>query len=281
MKIFKFCDFLLEDFNGKFEMLGIGSIEIHTSAIDYRSGQHYMTTFATLNNETIGWVDWSEYNKEIYIDYVEVKEPYRMKGLAKKLFNIIKESEPGKKIHYGYTSELGSKFLKAHLKETFVPKNIENREKEAKEKYVLVYPKEPTHVYLKTDRPIIRPYELTVSFSYDDDHKIFGFCQFKIKTSKNVVVDLENANIEIFDNYAEIDFHIHPRYKEDLKFKDKKDLEIFADYVAKRAAYEEYEYDSQEGLIIASMKERKRAIEKAEHIKEMLIRDNSHLVYTK
>ncbi len=111
-----FGSFLNEDFNGKFNLPGLGEIEIDTEMKDYHSGQSYLSTYATLNDKTIGRVDWSEYNKEIYIDFVEVKDPYKRKGIATKMFDVIKDTNPNQKIHYGMTSELGTKFLAAYRK---------------------------------------------------------------------------------------------------------------------------------------------------------------------
>lgn len=114
-RIFRYENFLNEDEHPSVEVAGIGKVRLFTEMNDYHSGQSYMVSYAVgPDDEELGHCDWSEYNKEISIDMMEVKEKYRRKGIATLLMNTIKETNPGQKINYGYSTDDGTKWLQKY-----------------------------------------------------------------------------------------------------------------------------------------------------------------------
>lgn len=83
---------------------------------DYHSGQSYMTAYAKLDGETVGWCDYSIYDNKVYIDMLEVDKEYQRKGIATGLMNFIKKENEGKKIIPGMATDDGDKFWKAYTK---------------------------------------------------------------------------------------------------------------------------------------------------------------------
>mgnify|MGYP006344596123 FL=1 len=74
-----------------------------------------MTTYAMdSHNNWLGYCEWSEYEREISIEMMEVRPEFRRKGIASFIMDVIKEESPGIKIDHGYGSEDGSKWLKAY-----------------------------------------------------------------------------------------------------------------------------------------------------------------------
>lgn len=101
---------LNEDDYGSFK-LGTDEVKLTTDCRDYHSGQAYMSTYATVNNRTVGHIDWSEYENKIYIDYVQVVDSYKRKVIATAMMDSLAKYNPGKEIVHGYTSDEGGKFL--------------------------------------------------------------------------------------------------------------------------------------------------------------------------
>lgn len=92
------------------------NIEYNETMRDYHSGQSYMTAYAKLNGETVGWCDYSIYQGKVYIDILEVDKTYQRKGIATGLMNFIKQENEGKKIIPGMSTDAGNKFWKAYKK---------------------------------------------------------------------------------------------------------------------------------------------------------------------
>ena len=97
---------LLEGFN----------VEYSETMRDYHSGQSYMTAYAKLDGEVVGWCDYSIYQNKVYIDMLEVDNAYQRKGIATGLMNFIKQENEGKKIIPGMATDAGDKFWKAYTK---------------------------------------------------------------------------------------------------------------------------------------------------------------------
>ncbi len=83
---------------------------------DYHSGQSFMNAYAYSNNVMVGRVDYSIYDKKIYIDFIEVNPEYRRKGIATKLVDFIKRENPNMPIIPGYATEEGHKFWEKYRK---------------------------------------------------------------------------------------------------------------------------------------------------------------------
>lgn len=93
------------------------------------SGQHDLTSYATLDGIVVGYVDYSIFQSEIHIEMVEVSEEYKRMGIATKLFNFIRLKNSGMNVIPGYSTAEGHEFYSAYktkwIKEDInVPINI-------------------------------------------------------------------------------------------------------------------------------------------------------------
>ena len=83
---------------------------------DAYRGQNYYTLLARDNNNVpIGGIDYSEFEDQIYIDYIEVLKQYQRQGIGSKLYNKLVELWPNYKINWGMMTEEGYS-LKESLK---------------------------------------------------------------------------------------------------------------------------------------------------------------------
>lgn len=230
---------LREDLNSKFELEDLGLVEIHTEMRDYRSGQSYLTTYAKLGHAWLGHVDWSEYKNEVYIEYVNIKEEYRRKKIATKLFQTIKEQSPGKKINYGATTELGSKFLKSYLKEGFKPRNVETRKEEAEKMNILLLPVAP-RIKLASGLNIYRSTSYSIE-DYEYDFIVGSIdCWILFSHYGNFS---HRLNIEIDYKDIKIKKAFFTKTKELIsKFYDEEELEKFSTWLGKSVFYTRYDY---------------------------------------
>ena len=88
--------------------------DIHTySTAAYSDQVNMVKEFQDEDGNTISKIDYSIYDGDIYIDYIETQPEYRRKGLAKRLLLDLQQDakEENQKIHYGYSSEEGTAFL--------------------------------------------------------------------------------------------------------------------------------------------------------------------------
>lgn len=82
--------------------------------IDYHSGQHDYKLYAYLPDEvgtTLGWVDYSIYNDEVYINHIEVWPEYRGMGVGLALLQEMANAAPWEEIHKGYSTREGSSLV--------------------------------------------------------------------------------------------------------------------------------------------------------------------------
>lgn len=85
---------------------------------NFHNRQYDLTALAEENHKVIGYCDYTLFNNEIFIQYIEVAEEYRLKGVARQLFDFIHKEYSDKKINYGYTTDDGTKFMQAYKKES-------------------------------------------------------------------------------------------------------------------------------------------------------------------
>jgi ribosomal protein S18 acetylase RimI-like enzyme len=82
---------------------------------DYHSGETYgyIRLFDEKTKKQIGYLDWSSYRDEVYVQMIKVESEYQRKGYATKIIKYLQEQFPNKKIVYSTTTDDGDKFLKA------------------------------------------------------------------------------------------------------------------------------------------------------------------------
>jgi GNAT superfamily N-acetyltransferase len=84
------------------------------------SGQQNFKLNAELNGIVVGWVDYSIYNEDLYINIVEVVEEYRRTGIGTKLLKELQRRFPDKAFEMGTFTEQGSKLWESLPKKVII-----------------------------------------------------------------------------------------------------------------------------------------------------------------
>ena len=61
----------------------------------------------------LGGIEYSEFQDEIYINYMEIKEEYKRMGIATALYKELQRLNPNMKINWGITTDEGESFKKS------------------------------------------------------------------------------------------------------------------------------------------------------------------------
>lgn len=77
-------------------------------------GQTDMTIYAILNNIVVGYIDYSIFENEIYIEMIEVVEEEKHKGIATKMMHYLRLINSGQKIKPGYSTTEGFNFWESY-----------------------------------------------------------------------------------------------------------------------------------------------------------------------
>lgn len=88
--------------------------EIRNEVVSFYSGQMNAVLSATgPNGETVGYIQYAEYQDVPYIQYISTKEEYRRQGVATRLLQELQSLYEGKEIDWGMTTEDGTKLREA------------------------------------------------------------------------------------------------------------------------------------------------------------------------
>ncbi len=95
------------------------------SCVDYNNGQSYMKLkiFDDKKN-SLGYLAYSDYNDDAYIDLLYVEPEYRRNGVGTLLMNKLKELYKNHKIEKGYTTDDGNKFLNSDKLKEETKRNV-------------------------------------------------------------------------------------------------------------------------------------------------------------
>ena len=75
---------------------------------------------ATIEDNIVATLEFSEYNDEPYVNMIKVNEKYRRKGIGTKLLKQLQEMFPNNEIHMGMETEEGAKLIES-LPKKFIP----------------------------------------------------------------------------------------------------------------------------------------------------------------
>ena len=108
-------------------------IKFEDSVIDVYGEEKYKLLTINVDNKTVGYIDYSVFEDNPYIKYIEVKDEYRRKGYGKKLVEKLQSLYPDSEIGFGMMTDDGSKLYKSLKKEIIpnkdYPKKIQYLEK--------------------------------------------------------------------------------------------------------------------------------------------------------
>ena len=87
------------------------SLEFYTSVKDSYGDELHCRLTASEDGKTVGYIDFSVYNEQPYIQMIQVKEPYRRKGYATQMIKQLQKDYPDSEIDFGMTTDDGTKLL--------------------------------------------------------------------------------------------------------------------------------------------------------------------------
>ena len=79
----------------------------------YASGETYFTMTYTKDGETVGYLEYGEYDGQPNVKMIEVEPEYRRQGIATKLMQELQKKYPDAEIDFGMSTPDGTKFLDA------------------------------------------------------------------------------------------------------------------------------------------------------------------------
>ena len=86
-------------------------LKIYTETTGYYDGQVDKIKYAYLGKTFVGYLQYSVYEDEPYIQMIEVAEDYKRQGIATKLLKSLQNDYPKKSIHTGLQTDEGSKLF--------------------------------------------------------------------------------------------------------------------------------------------------------------------------
>ena len=99
----------------------ISQVEYHDEALDFYRGQANNRLKAFKNEKVVGWIDYSVFNDEIFINHIKVLE--KRKGIGSNLLKKLQELYPENELQMGGMTEEGHELWKSLEKRT-----VENEE---------------------------------------------------------------------------------------------------------------------------------------------------------
>lgn len=103
----------------------VNAVEFNISHEGVVSGQDDYKLTAVVDGQTVAYLEYSEYDGEVYANYITVSDEFRRRGIAKKMMQYLQKQYPDTEIQLGMTTDDGTKLANA-LDRKFIP----NREYE-------------------------------------------------------------------------------------------------------------------------------------------------------
>ncbi len=111
-------------------MEGLEGLTFTHEVNDAHHGETFMTLYARLGEQVVGYIYYSLYLDEINIKYIHVNEDKRRGGIASAMARNLQAEYPDKEIDWGGLTDEGSAFLKA-LNREFEPDQMHAELKQA------------------------------------------------------------------------------------------------------------------------------------------------------
>lgn len=105
------------------------TLTIKTEHINHAYNQDDFSTMAVQNGIVIGEASFSHYNGKIYINYIEIDDSNRRKGIATKIIKEIQKEFPTTEIEFGMMSNDGINLINSLKSSGFLYVNTEKEEK--------------------------------------------------------------------------------------------------------------------------------------------------------
>lgn len=92
-------------------------VKFREESVNYHDGQHDLVIYALINGIVHGYIEYSLFQNEIYINMIEVTEENKRKGIATKMMHYLRLKNSGIRIRPGYSTEEGGKFWNNYSKQ--------------------------------------------------------------------------------------------------------------------------------------------------------------------
>lgn len=104
-------------------------IKFEDSVIDVYEDEKYKLLTLNVDNKTVGYIEYSVYEDEPNIKYIEVNEESRRKGYGKKMIEKLQSMYPDSEINFGMLTDDGSKLYKSLDKEITINSDFDKKVK--------------------------------------------------------------------------------------------------------------------------------------------------------
>ena len=108
-------------------------IEFYDESIGYQSGQTDMRLNAKINGKTVGYLDYTIYNDEVSVKYIQGSKQH--KGIGKALALKLQALFPKTEIEWGMLTGHGSRLMKSIKSKLYVDRKRLNHIKALKKEY--------------------------------------------------------------------------------------------------------------------------------------------------
>ena len=102
----------IETFYGRNEIISENKnedISFYDSVVDAYEGELSKLLTMNVQGKDVGYIEYSVYDEEPYVQYIFVEESYRRKGYGSKLVRKLQSLYPNSEINFGMTTEDGTK----------------------------------------------------------------------------------------------------------------------------------------------------------------------------
>lgn len=100
-----------------------------------QSGQSDLKLRAFINNTLVGWIDYTDYQGEISVKFINVKQEYRKQGIGKELVLQLQKNYPKKEIDFGGLTPDGYRLIKSLKSKLYVDTEKINKIKKLEKEY--------------------------------------------------------------------------------------------------------------------------------------------------
>lgn len=89
----------------------VQGLNFRTESRGAHHGQADLTLVAEWGERPVGYVDYTVFGEDVYVQYIHTPPKYRRKGIATAIMKRLQAEYPRQEIHIGGTTELGTKFF--------------------------------------------------------------------------------------------------------------------------------------------------------------------------
>lgn len=115
-----------DDINDEW-ILNENTINYYDSVKDVYGEEKHKILTLEVDNQTVGYIEYSVYDDIPNIQYIKVKDEYRRKGYGKKLVEKLQSLYPDSEINFGMMTDDGSKLYKALDKDIIINKEYDKK----------------------------------------------------------------------------------------------------------------------------------------------------------